>query len=75
MKFIFSYIPEGDHGEKFRSNDFEYIVIDSVFCADFKYEFFLKANVVHSVENPSNISQTCQKSGIENKLLRVWLSG
>ena len=80
MKFIFSYIPEGDHGEKFdgkkfRSNDFKYIVIDSVFCADFKYEICLKTNVVHSVQNPSNMSQKCQKSDIDNKLLRVWLSG
>ena len=77
MKLIFSYIPEGATGKifmekKFRNNDFKYIAIDSVFCADFKYEICLKTNVVYSVENPSNISQ---KSGIENKLLRVWLSG
>ena len=76
MKFISSCIPEGDHGEnfiekRFRSNDFKYIAIGSVFCADFKYEICLKTNVVHSVLNPSNISQKCQKSGIENKLLRV----
>ena len=61
--------------KRFWSNDFKYILIDSVFCADFKYEICLKTNVVHSVQNPSNISQKCQKSAIENKLLRVWLSG
>ena len=61
--------------KKFRSNDFKHIAIDSVFCADFKYEICLKMNVVQSVENPWNISQKCQKSGIENKLLTVWLSG
>ena len=61
--------------KRFRSNGFKYIVIDSVFCADFKYEICLKTNVVHSVQNPFNISQICQKSAIENKLLRVWLSG
>ena len=60
--------------KRFRSNDFKYIAIDSVFCADFKYEICLEKNIVHSVENPSNIHQKCQKSGIENKLLRVWLS-
>ena len=60
--------------KEFRSNDFEYISIDSVFCADFKYEICSKMNVVHSVENSSNISQKWQKSGIENKLLTVWLS-
>ena len=59
----------------FPSNDFKYIPIDSVFCADFKYEIYLKTNVVHSIQNPPNISQKCQKSGIENKLLTVWLSG
>ena len=76
MKFIFSYIPEGDHGENlmkkiFRSNDFKYIAIDAVFCTDFKYEICLKTNVVHSVENPSNISRKCQKLAIKSKLLRV----
>ena len=72
MKFIFSYITEGDHGQKFRSNDFKYIVIDLVFSADFKYEICLKTSVVHSVQNPSN---KCQESAIENKLLTVWLGG
>ena len=61
--------------KRFPSNDFKYIPIDSVFCADFKYEICLKTNVDYSVQNPSNISQNCQKSAIENKLLRVWLSG
>ena len=61
-------------GKRFRSNDFKYIAIDSVFYADFQYEICLKMNVVHSDQNPSNISQKCQKSGIENTLLRVWLS-
>ena len=61
--------------KRFPSNDFKYIAIDSGFCADFKYEICLKTNVDHSVQNPSNITQKCQKPGIENKLLRVWLSG
>ena len=79
MKFIFSYIPEGTTGKnlmekRFPSNDFKYIALDSVFCADFEYEICLKTIVDHSVQNPSNINQKCQKSGIENKLLRVWLS-
>ena len=60
--------------KRFQSNDFKYIPIDSVFCVDFKYEICLKTNVVHSVQNPSNMSQKCQKSGIENKLLTVWLN-
>ena len=76
MKFIFHIFLRGITGEnfmekKFRSNDFEYIAIDSVFCADFKYEICLKMNIDHSVQNSLNISQKCQKSGIENKLLRV----
>ena len=81
MKFIFSYIPEGNHREKFHrkksfaGNDLKYIVIDSVFCADFKYEIFLKMNEDYSVQNPSNTTQKCHKLGIENSLLRAWLSG
>ena len=61
--------------EKFCSNDLKYIVIDSVFCADSKYEICLKTNEDYSVKNPSNITQKCDKSGIENSLLRVWFSG
>ena len=82
MKCIFSYIPEEKHhrgkfdGKKISQHyDLKYIVIDSVFGADSKYEIFLKMNEDYSVQNPSNITQLCQKSAIENSLLRDWLSG
>ena len=52
--------------KKFSNNDLKYIVIESVFCADSKYEIFLKTNEDCSLQNPSNITQICHKSGIEN---------
>ena len=81
MKFIFSYIHEGTTEKnfmekRFRSNDLKYTVIDSVFCADSKYEICLKTYKDYSVQNPLNVTQKLfQKSGIENSLLTVWLSG
>ena len=51
------------------------MVIDLGFCADFKYEICLKMNEDYSVQHPSNVTQKCHKSGIENSLLRAWLSG
>ena len=47
--------------KRFRNNDFKYIAIDSVFCADIKYEICLKTNVDHSAQNLSNISQKWQR--------------
>ena len=61
--------------KRFHSNDLKYIVIDSVFCADSKYEILLKTNEDYSIQNLLNINQKYQKLGIQNSLLTVRLSG
>ena len=78
MKFIFfRKIPEGDYEQKFYEKKiykqwFRIHTDRLSFLCWFQIRDFFKANGDHSVENPSNINQ---KSPIENKLLRVWLSG
>ena len=75
MKFIFSSLAKGKISWKkqFRSNDLKYIVIESLFCANSKYEICFKTNEDYSIQNPSNINQICHKSAIENSPITVWL--
>jgi hypothetical protein len=61
--------------KKSRRNNLKHIYIDSVFCADFKYDVYFKSSEHYSNRKPLKIRQKCQKSDLKNSMIRIWSSG
>ena len=54
--------------KKSRRNNFKYTLVDSVFCADSKYDICLGSNGGYFVRKPTNISQKGPKLGLKGSI-------